>query len=338
MAVVKSAEDSVCYACNTKLADEALKCKTCQRLVHFECSDLPDYHLVRLFLQRQSTYTCRECITADAKYMEMLSKVKTTKEQEVTIIKAVAIDGEVETDNNDDLNNSPSQTELGTSTQQAERGAQEDTSVSQQQPGVIADAGLALTQQLPGNSGAANNCNNGNAGATDRSVVKNKVCRYYKTRTCKYGAYGNGCPFNHPKKCQKYIKHGNKAGGCKKGAKCGDYHPQLCWSSDNFGTCDREQCKYQHLQGTNRTPREALPSTANERRSEHQPQRRQGASARPAYAEVVAGGAPRHRPAEEDVQQRDFMKVMLDMMRRLMEQDRRSPSPQKSCLRCHEGS
>lgn len=358
MAIVKPDEDGVCYVCSTtKLADEALKCRSCQRLVHFECSDLPDYHLVRLLLHRQSTYTCRECIGGEAKYTEMLSKVKTTKEQEANIIKAVASnDEDVIADATDDILDSHSQAALGSSLQQAGQPNNvegETPTVTRQLPGGIANAGLPSSQHLPGNSGAAtNNSNNGNTGAT------NRICRYYRSRTCKHGPLGKDCPFNHPKKCSKFTKHGEKAGGCKKGIKCEFYHPPLCWSSANFGSCDRKDCKFQHLQGTRQTPRQTPQQPDDMLMGIGAKSTNMGSQ--PTYAQMAGGAATRRQPLtsaqipvrpadrqhtlpnENNTQQQDFverweMRELREMMRQLIERDRPSQVVPGGCSgRCGE--
>ena len=78
-----------------------------------------------------------------------------------------------------------------------------------------------------------------------------RICRFYKSKSCKHGVKGDGCKFAHPKKCQKFIRHGDKSNrGCKKGKRCSDFHPPLCWSSLKDGWCDRQNCKFHHIQGT----------------------------------------------------------------------------------------
>ena len=91
---------------------------------------------------------------------------------------------------------------------------------------------------------------------------------------CKYGAKGNGCSFRHPPKCLKYIKHTEKnSRGCKKGSSCERYHPKLCYNSVNSGTCNREDCHFQHLQGTKRNSWEASGVTRNQQSAPTQAQR-----------------------------------------------------------------
>ena len=78
-----------------------------------------------------------------------------------------------------------------------------------------------------------------------------KLCKYYIRKKCKYGATGKDCPYEHPKKCFKYMQNGNKSGrGCKRGNECTFYHPPLCKHSIKTGMCLKNDCKFHHLKGT----------------------------------------------------------------------------------------
>ena len=78
---------------------------------------------------------------------------------------------------------------------------------------------------------------------------KKSICKFCKSSTRKYSA--KGCKFGHRKKCLKCITHGNKTSRiCKKGSECTHYHPPLCSSSLNNGTCDTVDCKFQHIRVT----------------------------------------------------------------------------------------
>ena len=76
------------------------------------------------------------------------------------------------------------------------------------------------------------------------------ICKYYLQKECRYGRVGKECNFSHPKMCVKFTNNGDKKGGCKKGQTCKDYHPKLCWNSLQRNECDRERCRYYHLNGT----------------------------------------------------------------------------------------
>ena len=91
-----------------------------------------------------------------------------------------------------------------------------------------------------------------------------RVCRFYKKKSCKYGAKGVGCPFSHPKKCVKFLMDGNRTRGCNKGKNCDLYHPPICRDSFQYRICNKENCKMQHLRGTKRDGdhNETLPNPA----------------------------------------------------------------------------
>ena len=82
---------------------------------------------------------------------------------------------------------------------------------------------------------------------TDTS--KKTPCRYFMRRGCRHGRKGTSCAFDHPKLCFKYIKNGDRRGGCKLGNKCSFAHPKLC-DSYKSGICKRERCNFYHTQGT----------------------------------------------------------------------------------------
>ena len=63
----------------------------------------------------------------------------------------------------------------------------------------------------------------------DFQEVPKKVCHHYKNSKCQFGMKGNGCKFDHPKRCRKLMNHGTKAGkGCNLGINCNEFHPKMC--------------------------------------------------------------------------------------------------------------
>ena len=53
-----------------------------------------------------------------------------------------------------------------------------------------------------------------------KETAKNqiKLRKFYKQEKCKHGSKGNDCPYDHPKKCFKFVQNGDKvAGAAKKG-------------------------------------------------------------------------------------------------------------------------
>ena len=81
--------------------------------------------------------------------------------------------------------------------------------------------------------------------------TKKPVCKFHLYRKCRHGRDGLNCNFEHPKMCLKFIKKGNKPGGCSKGKKCSYHHPPLCRGTNgNPMICTKAECKFYHLQGT----------------------------------------------------------------------------------------
>ena len=76
------------------------------------------------------------------------------------------------------------------------------------------------------------------------------VCKYYMRRECRHGKRGDGCDFEHPNMCFKFIQRGERPGGCTKGKNCKYLHPPLCrGSKENRMVCTRLKCKFYHLKG-----------------------------------------------------------------------------------------
>ena len=90
--------------------------------------------------------------------------------------------------------------------------------------------------------------------------VKVPICENYRHGTCVHGlsgkkiVAGNSCLFKHPKKCVKYCQFGNNPNlGCTN-TECRFLHPILCRNSTRQNYCDKENCTYVHLKGTQRRP------------------------------------------------------------------------------------
>ena len=80
-----------------------------------------------------------------------------------------------------------------------------------------------------------------------------KACRFYRNGTCKHGISGKGCDFEHPKMCQKLLRHGTRQPeGCSQGKKCDKFHPKMCPTSINKLECFDEKCRLRHVRGTKR--------------------------------------------------------------------------------------
>ena len=88
----------------------------------------------------------------------------------------------------------------------------------------------------------------------------NQMCKFYKKGKCRYG---KECRNEHPKFCKKFIKHGSlkfSPQGCDR--KCGKPHPDACRDSLRTKECNRENCRFYHIKGTNaRKAREPAKET-----------------------------------------------------------------------------
>ena len=98
------------------------------------------------------------------------------------------------------------------------------------------------------------------------------LCSHYKRGRCRHGisgkklVYGSECKFLHPKKCVKYCRYGNDAyQGCQ--GSCGLFHPMLCWNSVWYKRCDKQECTFQHLFGTDHGGGPAPQNSFNPRRT-----------------------------------------------------------------------
>lgn len=98
VANIRAIEDSetrpICLSCFGEVADSALKCCHCESHIHFRCSMLPDYQLIR-FSVTQSSYSCQNCVKVkdmngdEESYGLELTKVMEIKTKEVSILDQV---------------------------------------------------------------------------------------------------------------------------------------------------------------------------------------------------------------------------------------------------------
>ena len=208
--------DEVCKSCMAKLDTGALKCSKCQHFIHMSCSGLPEYQMVR-FAVSQAQYMCMSCCkidTGDQKYEEELKSIKDLLDREKLLI-------------------TPPESDL-----------EKSSDLVEQLDPVVPFASLLGDVNVVKNT------------EQHQAEIKNakqtgKLCKFYAYRKCKYGSKGDKCPFEHRRKCAKFIAHGDKNNrGCKKGKNCDFYHPPMCHTSLRDGTCNRNMCKFQHVKGT----------------------------------------------------------------------------------------
>ena len=92
-----------------------------------------------------------------------------------------------------------------------------------------------------------------------KNLAIDRICEKYKTGKCPHGLRGNKevngetCQDEHPKRCFKYCRSGDKGRfGCKKGKNCSYFHPALCKFSVTKRLCTNENCTFVHVKGTKR--------------------------------------------------------------------------------------
>ena len=313
-ALVKTPRDGVCEDCKLPAGAEALKCNECHKFCHLRCSGFPFYHLLRLASSRIS-YSCRACVNLEGEEYERVSaKIKGLMDAEVDSIQAVA------------------------ETQTEESGSASETVVIENESSQV-DATHSEHRNSTEQTRQPRQAEEGQ---------RKKICRYYKTKTCRFGAKGVGCGFRHPDKCIKFMKHGDKSNkGCKKGKKCTMYHPPLCWSSKNEGWCDRENCKFQHLQGTQFVRRDVprggnvnnLPGrdVENHRSRASSTAIQQNRAQRPTYAGVTSMNIPQPQVGGNTENQQNFfdLRSQIQQMQSILEILMKDRGPQaSSCRHC----
>ena len=228
---------TTCNFCLEFLDSMALKCGKCQCWVHLTCSALPEYYLVRLAVT-QASYACQKCVQEkemeDGKYEEQFSLLIAVLARETVI----AAGGRQE----DTFLDAQSTAEIGPSADEAENNSSRTIQVAASGNDSSVDAAASESPQI--------NVNN----VTDlepQIQISKKLCKFYASKMCKYGLKGVGCSFDHPKKCIKFVNHGDRSNrGCKRGKDCSLFHPRLCWTAVNKGVCTKEGCKFHHIKGT----------------------------------------------------------------------------------------
>ena len=103
------------------------------------------------------------------------------------------------------------------------------------------------------NLNTANNMNPKLPGEIQGKTGKKKsslTYKYYRKGMCNYSSAGTNCHFSHPGQCDKFLRDGNRADGCKQGRKCKFFHPRICKYSLSNRTCYNLSCNFFHLKGT----------------------------------------------------------------------------------------
>ena len=192
-----------CYRCLGELSDAALRCSNCQSHVHFQCSGLPDYQIIRLTLT-QSSFNCSKCVLAkDAKgdkekYDEELNKIKEIVTKEVSII--AKINADIEQSENNTDQSKPDQTDEVANTTTNYTGQKSNTPLCK----------YYLRRE----------CQFGRVGK-DCKFHHPKICQLFSKNGDRRGGCkrGRDCKDYHPKVCHESMERKE----CTRG-KCRFYH------------------------------------------------------------------------------------------------------------------
>ena len=86
-----------------------------------------------------------------------------------------------------------------------------------------------------------------------RTPKKDITCRFFAKGSCRHGAKGENCEYNHPEVCQKFIQFGTRQPrGCNLAKACSRFHPRMCINSLRSSKCLDQQCRFRHTKGTAR--------------------------------------------------------------------------------------
>ena len=205
-----------CAGCFGELPELALKCSNCKGYTHLSCSRVPKYMLIR-FLNTQVSYFCQSCVKIkdlggdEERYSNEMTKVEEIIAMESSLVLQVEQEANTTTDELD------------------------ETHAGGTAPGV------------PISSAPNNNTGTGNT--STHTAVKKPVCKFFLRQKCQHGRKGTSCKFDHPKLCFKFIKNGDKRGGCSEGPNCSFVHPRLC-NGYKSGVCKRTNCNFFHTKNT----------------------------------------------------------------------------------------
>ena len=279
--IVAATAEATCSKCVVSLESEALRCSRCLELLHFRCSDLPVYMLLR-YKTSQAKYICRGCVLGEGD-PESLNKASQDIEalmnlEEKTVKAAEADASFVSIDNN-------------LAIQEKRDGGSKEAETFSKGTSVDRDAG-SVTQRT----------------VSDKADESRPVCKFYLRKSCKHGKMGNGCDYRHPKLCFKFIKRGEKRGGCDKGAQCQYVHPQLCRKALATRTCMNKNCRFYHVSGTKFSDKNSTetPDNSAQQSTINSERHANNVGSRPhdstgSYTRVVRAEAPTIQHSNQDV-------------------------------------
>ena len=224
-----------CASCFGELSDSALKCSNCKAYTHLSCSRVPKYMLIR-FLNTQVSYFCQSCVKIkdlggdEERYSNEMTKVEEIMAMESSLVSQVEQDANVTTDEIDETQAGGTNSGVPISSAPKNNNGADDTSTNTR-PNCRSQSGS------PAENGIGN--------TSTHTAVKKPVCKFFLRQKCQHGRKGTSCKFDHPKLCFKFIKNGDKRGGCSEGPNCSFVHPKLC-NGYKSGVCKRTNCNFFH--------------------------------------------------------------------------------------------
>ena len=264
--------------CSAAISEEALRCSDCEEVRHLTCSRLPDYSLA-MYMTTRNQYLCTTCVkkkksSTGVTFDEAIAKITSLKSAELDVLQLSpddtrnGLEGFVNGDpvviGNENTQSDPTNGKTPSAPSIEEIPSDRSNSVDSLGGVSTEDQTLENSQSRDGVTEQGNRVTNVRESPNSKNETKKKkkLCKFYVKKTCKYGAKGVGCEFDHPPKCIKFMSHGDKnAKGCKKGKDCGSgYHPPICWDSLRDRVCGRENCKYRHLHRTKRREQPVIDS------------------------------------------------------------------------------
>lgn len=225
-----------CYAkCGGADNEYMLQCDPGKHWIHYSCTTIPNLDVAGTNIIEQLDYTCHLCVSKHlVDEIEMLKSQLKVKEGELEMFrKKLDLLNDVKKVNNvQDVHSSAS----------VDDGNESD----------ICDGSSSTNAKL--NASKSRNSDTvlkvkGDPPPLQKSATSTennrKICRFFKSGSCRYGRKGSGCNFKHPNTCRSFL-----SGTCD--GKCNLLHPKLCFSSVKRRECYKSDCKFYHLPHTRR--------------------------------------------------------------------------------------
>ena len=232
----------LCGTCNTMYSNTAvagLQCIRCDRVAHMECFNKDEATLRTTSMYNNDLiYMCNLCQKDIVKNKEIKEHMKTKKRQRKEGGKEKPVEPVPKPTENPFSDSGESSEEEDATDEAAEEWAKNQKKETL--------AGKNKTKKADAKE---------NESTTETEKLEKKpLCIHFRNNRCKYGLKGEGCNFDHPKRCNKKWK--GEADGCKNN-NCKLFHGKLCIGSLKSKVCLKEKCTFLHSKDTRRTPMKA---------------------------------------------------------------------------------